>query len=89
MIEDLRSIVDNRHNVRIVVLIVIVERIEENSQSCPHIRTAEDGAVVGAFRSCVPECQAIRSYSASTTYAKYYVYLPPVKICRLLRPYRT
>lgn len=89
MIEDLRSIINNRHNVWIIMLIVIVERIKENSKSCPHIRTAENGAVVSAFRSCVPECQAIRSYSSSATYAEYYVYFPPVKICWLFRPYCT
>lgn len=89
MIEHLLSIVDDRHNVGIVVLIVIVEGIEENPESCPHIRAAENGAIVGAFRGCVPECQTVRSYSPSTTYTEYYLHLPPVKVNRLLRPYCT
>lgn len=89
MVENLRSIINDCHNVRIIMLIVIVKRIEEHSQSCPHIRTAEDGAVVGTSLSCIPKRQTIRPYPSSAADTKYYVHLPPIEIYRLLRPYRT
>ena len=40
-----RSVVQHRHDVRIVVLVVIVERIEEDAQPVPLVRAAKDGAL--------------------------------------------
>jgi len=57
MIEDLCAIIENRHNVWIVVFIVVIERVKEDSQACPHIRTAKNGAIVESFVTCVPKCQ--------------------------------
>lgn len=89
MIKNLCAVINDCHNVWIIVFIVIIERVEEYSQTCPQVRAAENGAIVGAFSSCVPKRQAIGSYSSPTTYTKYYVYLPPFKINRLLCPYCT
>lgn len=46
MIEDLCAIIDNRHDVRIIVLIVIIKWIEEDSQACPEIRATKNSAIV-------------------------------------------
>jgi len=71
MIEDLRAIIENRHDVWIVVFIVIIERVKEYSQARPHIRAAENGAIVESLVACVPECQTIRSYPPTSTYSEY------------------
>jgi len=71
MIEDLCAIIENRHDVRIVVFIVIIKRVKEYSQTRPHIRAAENGAIVESFVACVPECQTIRSYPSTSTYSEY------------------
>lgn len=71
MIVDLCAVIDNRHYVRIVVLIVIIERIEKDSQAGPKIRATENGAVVEPFLTRVPECQTIRPYPSTSTYSEY------------------
>lgn len=56
MIEDLCAIIDNRHDVWIIMHIVIIERVEENSQARPTIWATENGAIVKSFTAGVPEC---------------------------------
>jgi hypothetical protein len=54
MIKDLCAIIKDCHNVWIIMFIVIVERIKENSQACPKIRATKDSAIVRTFIGCVP-----------------------------------
>lgn len=56
MIECLRTVVKNSHYVWIIVLVIIVERIENDSKAVPLAGTTENSALVGAFISSVPEC---------------------------------
>lgn len=71
MIEDLCAVIDNCHDVRIIVLIVIIERIEKDSQARPKIRTTKNGAIIQSFATRVPECQTIRSYPSTSAYSEY------------------
>lgn len=71
MIKDLCAVIDNRHDVRIIVLIVIVERVEKDSQTRPKIRATENGAIVESLVTRVPECQTIRSYPSTSAYSEY------------------
>lgn len=71
MIEDLCAVIDNRHDIRIIVLIVIIKWIEKDSQARPKIRATKNGAVVQSFATRVPECQTIRSYPSTSTYSEY------------------
>lgn len=71
MIKDLCAIIDNRRDIWIIVSIVVIKGVEENSQASPLIWAAKNSAIVGTFALCIPKCQAIRSYSSPTTYSKY------------------
>ena len=55
MIENFRSVVNHGHDVRIVVFIVVIERIEEYSKADPLIRTTEHRSIVIARARYVPE----------------------------------
>lgn len=89
MIEVLCAVIDHRHDVWIIVFIVIIERVKEDSQTRPEIWTTENGAIVGSFVARVPECQTIRSYPSTSAYSEYYFYLPPVESRWLFHPYCT
>lgn len=54
MIEWLGSVVDYSHNVGIVVLVVIVEGIEEDTQTIPLIRWTENISIVVSFLAGIP-----------------------------------
>lgn len=56
MIEFLGAIVQYGHNIRIVVLVVVVERIEEHTETVPAVRRSKDVAIVVALRRRVPKC---------------------------------
>lgn len=71
MIEDLCAVIDNRHDVWIIVLIVIIERVKEDSQTRPKIRATENGAIIESFITRVPECQTICPYPSTSTYSEY------------------
>lgn len=71
MIVDLCAIIDNCHDIWIIVLIVIIKRVKENSQACPKIWAAEDRAIVQSFATGVPKCQTIRPYPSTSAYSKY------------------
>lgn len=55
MIELLGTVVQNGHDVRIVVLIIIVEWIEEHTQTVPAIRRTKNISVVVSLHRCKPE----------------------------------
>lgn len=63
MIEFLGSVVQHSHNVRIIMFIVIVERIEEHSQTIPAVRRSEHISVIVSLRRGVPE--SLRRYTKS------------------------
>jgi hypothetical protein len=49
------TVVQHRHDVGVVVLAVVVERVEEQSQADPFVRRAEHLAVVSPLTLGVPE----------------------------------
>lgn len=55
MIKNLVSIVDHRHDVGVVMFIVIVEGIEDDREPVPPVRGAEDFAGVITTLHRVPE----------------------------------
>lgn len=55
MVELLGSVVKNSHDVGIIVLIVIVEWIEEHTQTVPAIRRTKDVSIIVSLSSCKPE----------------------------------
>jgi len=71
MIKGLCAVINYRHDVWIIMLIVIIERVKENSQTRPKIWAAENGAIVESLIACVPECQTIRSYPSTSAYSEY------------------
>lgn len=71
MIKDLCAIIVDRHDVWIIMLIVIIERVKEDSQARPTIWATKNCTIVESFAARVPECQTIRSYSSSSAYSEY------------------
>lgn len=55
MIEFFGAVIHNGHNVGIVVFVIVVERVEEETQTDPFVRRAENFAVISTLRLCVPE----------------------------------
>lgn len=55
MVKLLGAVVQHGHNVRIVVFVVVVERIEKHAQTVPAVRRTEYITVVVALRRGVPK----------------------------------
>lgn len=86
MIEFPCAIVKNSHDVRIVMFVVVIERIKENSQSIPAVWRTEYVTIVITFRWCVPQCQSISSNSSTAGYTENYFNFPIIEIYRRFRP---
>lgn len=86
VIELLCTVVQNGRYVRVVVLIVVIERIEENTQTNPAIRGTEHLAGVVTLLGRVPEGQTVGTNAATTGNPEHNVYLPPVEVGALLGP---
>lgn len=56
MVEDLGSIVEHGHDVRVIVFVVVVERVEYHRQTVPPVRRPEDFSGVVSTLGCVPKC---------------------------------
>ena len=79
VIVSFRSVVQHRHDVRIVVLVVIVERIEEDAETVPLVGAAEDRALE-ALSGSEPKGETVSPDSTATCYPKFDKNFPPV-IC--------
>lgn len=55
MIEFLRAIVKDGHYVRIIVFVIVIEGIKENTQSIPAVGRPENITVIIALCRCVPK----------------------------------
>lgn len=86
MIELLRTVVQHGRDVRVVVLVVVIERIEEDTQSDPAVRRAEHFAGVVALLGGVPEGQTVGTDATPAGHSEHNVDLPPVEIGALLGP---
>ena len=53
MVVQLGPVINHGHDVGVVVLVVVVERVEEKAEAVPSIGAAENWAFV-TFRGCVP-----------------------------------
>jgi hypothetical protein len=78
-----RSVVQHGHDVRVVVLVVIVERIEENAKTVPLVGAAKDGTLE-TFGRCEPKCQTVSSDSSASCHPEFNENLPPV-VCAAKR----
>lgn len=54
MIEWLGSIVQYSHNIGIIVFVIIIEGIKEDSKTIPTVWWAENISIVIAFTACIP-----------------------------------
>ena len=86
VIVSFRSVVQHRHDVRIVVLVVIVERIEEDAETVPLVRAAEDRALE-ALSGSEPKGETVSPDSAAACYPEFNKNLPPV-ICAVKKEER-
>ena len=76
MIKTLRPIVQYSHDVRVVVLVVIVKGVEKYSEAAPLIARTEDRAFSTSLLS-VPEAQTVRPNSAASGYSEDQLNFPP------------
>lgn len=79
-------IVQNSTNVRIIVFVIIIERIEEHPQSVPAVRRTKHITIVFTFLWCVPQCQTISSNSSATGNTKNNFDFPIIEIGLRFRP---
>lgn len=86
VVEGPLSVVQHGHDVRVVVLVVVVEGVEEEAETDPLVRRTVHVAIVVAVLRGVPEGQAIGSQSATTGDPELDLYLPPVEVRWALRP---
>lgn len=56
MIEIIRAVVDHSVNVRIIVLIIVIEGVEKHAQTVPPVGAAEHRSIVIANLRRVPKC---------------------------------
>ena len=78
MIVGLRPVVQHGHDVGVVVLVVVVERVEEDTQTVPSVRASKNWSLE-SLGGRKPESQTVRSYSASASNAELDFHFPPVK----------
>ena len=74
----LGAVVDHRHDVRVVVLVVVVERVEEDAETVPAIRASEDRALEALGRR-EPESQTVGADPASAGHPEVKFNLPPIE----------
>lgn len=55
MIKILGAIIDHRHNIGVIVFVVIIEGIEDDTETVPAVGGTEHLASVLATLGCVPE----------------------------------
>jgi len=55
VVENFGAIVENGHHVGVVVLVVIVKRVEDDSQAVPFVSAAKNRAIVASLELAVPE----------------------------------
>ena len=72
------AVVKHGHDVRIVVLVVVVERIEEDAEAVPLVRAAEDGTLE-AFGRREPEGKAVGADAAAAGHSELNFNFPPVE----------
>ncbi len=78
MIVGFGPVVQHRHDVGVVVLVVVVERVEEDTQTIPSVGASKNRPLESlSWRE--PESQAVRSNSASASNAELDLHFPPVK----------
>lgn len=56
MIKCLFAIIENCHNVGVIVFIVIVKRIKENSKTMPLVRATKNSAIICTLFTGIPKC---------------------------------
>ncbi len=78
MIIGFGPVVQHRHDVGVVVLVVVVERVEEDTQTVPSVGASKNRPLEALSRR-EPESQAVRSNSASASNAELDLHFPPVK----------
>lgn len=65
MIKCFSSVIDNSHNIRVIMFIVIVKRIKENSKASPLVRTAKNISIIITLVFSEPE--SLRKSESNTT----------------------
>ena len=83
----LGAVVDHRRDVRIVVLVVVVERVKEDPETVPLVRATEDRSFKALGRG-EPEGQAVGSDPSTTSHSEVDFNLPPIKsaVKKTLKP---
>ena len=74
----LGAVIDHRHDVWVVVLVVIVERVKEDAETIPLIWASKDRSFE-ALGCGEPEGQAVSSNPASTGHSEVDFNLPPIE----------
>lgn len=80
MIVLLGAVVQHGANVGIVVLIVIVERIEDNGKTIPTIGRAKHLTIVVTLLGGVPEGQTIGTDATTSSYTEDNLHIPPIEV---------
>ena len=75
------AVVQHRHDVRIVVLVVVVERVEEDAEAVPLVRAAED-RTLEAFSRREPEGKAVGADAAAAGHSELNLNFPPVECAK-------
>lgn len=50
------SIVDDGHDVRVIVFVIIIKRVKEDSETNPFVRASEHLSIIISFVLSEPEC---------------------------------
>lgn len=76
----LGAIVQHGTDVRIVVLIVVVEGIEDNGETIPTIGRTKHLAIVVTLLGGVPEGQTIGTNATTSSYTEDNLHIPPIEV---------
>ena len=69
MVELPGTVIHNRHDIGVIVFVVIVKWIKEDAQTDPLVRAAKHWSIISSYRLCEPEClQQRSSYDTPLTY---------------------
>ncbi len=63
------------------MLVVVVERVEEDAETVPLVRAAEDGTLE-AFGRREPEGKTVGADAAATGHSELNLYFPPVECAK-------
>ncbi len=74
----LRAVIDHRHHVGVVALVVVVEGVEEEGEALPVVGRAEDRPL-RVLDVGVPEGEAVGADAALAVDAEHQLHLPPVE----------